>query len=332
MKKIGVIGAGAWGTALAKSFAGNGHEIMVWGRESDVVADINENARNSKFLPGISLDKSIKATDSLSKVARSDLILLVTPAQFVRSTLRSLSASLEPGKPVILCSKGLEIETGALLSQVAQEELPDNPVGVMSGPTFAIEVAKGYPSAVTMAIGDKDIGQEIVESINSQNLRIYTSDDMIGLQIGASVKNVIAIACGVAKGFELGRSTQAALMTRGLAEMARLVSAMDGKKTTLMGMCGFGDLVLTCTSEQSRNFSLGLALGQGRKIEDILKEREGKSVTEGYHTAKAVKKMADNHAVDMPISHAVYESLHEGKSLRKAMDELLERPVKSGFK
>lgn len=332
MTKIGIIGGGAWGTALGQSFAKNGHDILIWARESDVVSDINENSQNARFLPGIDLHENIKATESLADSVDCDIILLVTPAQFVRSTLKALSSNLTPGKPVIICSKGLEIETGGLLSQVAKEELDDTPIGVMSGPTFAIEVAKGFPAAMTMAIEDKDIGQDIVDSINSQNLRIYTASDMIGLQIGGAVKNVIAIACGVAKGFELGQSTQAALMTRGLAEMARLVSAMDGKKTTLMGMCGFGDLVLTCTSEQSRNFSLGFALGQGQSIEDLLKQREGKCVTEGYHTARAVRRMASNHAVDMPISMAVYESLHESKPLQQSMEELLERPVKSGFK
>lgn len=332
MQKIGIIGAGAWGTALAQVLANNENEVLVWAREADVVQDINQNNQNSSFLEGVTLNSNIQATDSLSKAAESDLILLVTPAQFVRQTLQSLGSSLTAGKPLVICSKGLEIETGALLSQVAAEEIPDTPVGVMSGPTFASEVAKGKPSAVTLAIQDKDIGQEIVDSINTKTLRIYTSEDLIGLQIGGAVKNVIAIACGVAHGMKMGESTRAALMTRGLAEMSRLVSAMDGEKKTLMGMCGIGDLVLTCYSEQSRNFTLGSQLGAGRNIDDILGERDGKCVTEGYYTAKALKKMADQHAVDMPISRSVYECLYEGKPIKEGIRDLMERPAKSMFK
>ena len=332
MHKIGIIGAGAWGTALAQVLAGNDHEILIWAREPEVVTDINENNQNSRFLPGIDLRSNIQATESLSKAAESDLILLVTPAQFLRATLQALKPSLTAGKPVVICSKGLEIETGALLSHVAEEEIPDTPVGVMSGPTFAHEIARGLPSAVTLAIEDKDIGQEIVDTINTRSFRVYTSEDLIGLQIGGAVKNVIAIACGVCQGLGMGESARAALMTRGLTEMSRLVSAMDGRKMTLMGMCGIGDLVLTCNSTQSRNFSLGEELGKGRTIDDILGERSEKCVTEGYHTAKALKKMADAHAVDMPISYAVYACLHEGKSIKKGMAELMDRPTRSKFK
>lgn len=332
MQKIGVIGAGAWGTALAQVLAGNDHEVLIWAREPDVVSDINKKNENKSFLPGVELKSNIQATESLSKAGESDLILLVTPAQFVRPTLQALKPSLTPGKPIVICSKGVEIETGALMSHIAQEEIPDTPVGVMSGPTFAGEVAKGLPAAVTLAIKDKDIGQEIVDTINTRSFRVYTSEDLIGLQIGGAVKNVIAIACGVCQGLNLGESARAALMTRGLAEMTRLVSAMDGRKMTLMGMCGIGDLVLTCHSTQSRNFSLGEELGKGRTIEDLLDERSGKCVTEGYHTAKALKKMADSHAVDMPISCTVYECLHEGKTIKKGLAELMDRPTKSKFK
>ena len=331
MQKIGIIGAGAWGTALAQVLANNDSEVLLWAREPELVSNINTDNENHLFLPGISLNPSIQATDSLSRVAESELLLLVTPAQYVRNTLKSLRPVMTPGKPLVICSKGIEIETGALLSDIAAEEVPDTAMGVMNGPTFAAEVAKGKPSAVTLAVRDKDIGQEIFESINSRSMRVYTSEDLIGVQIGGAVKNVIAIACGVAEGMKMGESTRAALMTRGLTEMSRLVSAMDGKRMTLMGMCGIGDLVLTCNSTQSRNFTLGQALGQGKSIDNIMAEREGTGVTEGYYTAKALKRMADKHAVDMPISQAVYECLHKGKPIKAGINDLLERPAKSKF-
>lgn len=331
MQKIGIVGAGAWGTALAQVLAKAEKDVTLWAREADVVKDINDHHKNSAFLPGIDLHTNIIATSSLSELADCDLFLIVTPAQFMRNTLNALASVINPHKPIVICAKGIEIDSGMMMSEIAKEELLEHPVGVLSGPTFAKEIAEGKPSAVTLAIKDKDIGQEILDNLNTRTLRIYSSNDLIGVQIGGAVKNVIAVACGVAAGMDMGESTRAALITRGLAEMSRLVSSMDGKKTTLMGMCGIGDLVLTCQSEQSRNFSLGLALGQGRALEEILDSRDGKCVTEGYHTAVALKKMADSHAVDMPISQAVYECLHEGKSIEDSIADLLDRPAKSSF-
>ena len=331
MQKIGIVGAGAWGTALAQLYCKNKYDVLLWAREEQVVHDINENHENKLFLKGHTLDTSLKATQSLSDLSDRDIVMVVTPAQYIRDTLSALRSVLKK-QPLIICSKGLEIKTGALMSQIAQEEVPDHIVGIMTGPTFASDIIKEHPSAVTLAIKDKDIGQRIIDNLNTRTLRLYPSDDLIGAQIGGAIKNVIAIACGVAHGLNMGESTRAALMTRGLAEMARLVSAMDGKKVTLMGMCGFGDLVLTCNSMQSRNFSLGVALGEGQTLDDILGARNGKCVTEGYYTAKALKKMADLHAVDMPISLAVYECLHEGKPINEGIADLLDRPVKSKFK
>ncbi len=329
MQKIGVIGAGAWGTALAQSAANAGREVIIWAREPEVVSSINQTHTNDIFLPGIPLNPSITATDSLSKVAECDILLIVTPAQFVRSTLAALKGDLVEGKPVVICSKGIEISTGLLMSHVAEEEVPEAAIAILTGPTFASEIAAGKPCAVTIATKDKDVGQEIRDALASKTFRPYTTDDLIGTQIGGAVKNVIAIACGVILGKDLGESARSALMTRGVAEMARLASAMGAQKETLMGMCGFGDMVLTCSSMQSRNFSLGYALGQGKSFDAIMEERKGKAVTEGVYTAEAMVTMAKKHAVEMPISEAVYRCVSAGDSVDELIDSLMERPLKN---
>lgn len=326
MQKISIIGGGAWGTALAQTLANAGRDVIIWAREPDLVASINENHENETYLPGIKLNQNIVATDSLTKAAESDALLICTPAQHVRSTLQSLKADIADGKPCILCSKGVEIETGYLMSQVMDEVVPGATYAVLTGPTFASEIAKGLPSAVTIACKDKDVGAEIIEAIRNKTLRTYSTEDVLGAQIGGAVKNVIAIACGAIYGKGLGESARAALVTRGLAEMSRLASAMGAKKETLMGMCGVGDMILTCSSMQSRNFSLGTALGEGKNIKDILSERN--SVTEGVHTAKALEVMARNHAVDMPISAAVHACVNEGTSIDDVIEKLMERPVR----
>lgn len=325
MQKIGIIGAGAWGTALAQSLATTGRDVTLWAREPEVVEAINNSHENTVFLPGIPLDHSIRATDSLTKTADCDTILLVTPAQYVRDTLQALKADIAEGKPVVICAKGIEIETGQLMSQVAEEEVPNATIAILSGPTFAAEIARGLPSAVTISTTDKDVAQELRDGLASRSLRPYIADDLIGAQIGGAVKNVIAIACGAIQGRKLGENARAALMTRGLAEMARLTYAMGGKKETLMGMCGIGDLVLTCSSMQSRNFSLGVLLGEGRNLKEIMLER--KSVTEGVHTAEALMVMAKNHAVDMPIAEAVYDVLSGEAKMIEVMDQMLDRPL-----
>lgn len=326
MDKIGIIGAGAWGTALAQSLAESGRDVLMWAREPEVVAAINEQHENTVFLPGIALNQSIIATESLSKIAVCDTLLVVTPAQHLRATLQSLKGDIAEGKPVVICSKGIEIATGHLLSQVAEEEVPNATITILTGPTFAEEIARGLPSAVTIAAHDKDVAQEIRDGLASKNLRPYITDDVIGAQIGGAVKNVIAIACGVLYGRKLGESAKAALLTRGLAEMGRLSAAVGAKRETLMGMCGVGDLMLTASSMQSRNFSLGVQLGEGMSIEDILGAR--KSVTEGVYTAKALVKMAEKQAVDMPICEAVNACVNEGLPIEDAINALLDRPLK----
>jgi len=325
MKKIAIIGGGAWGTALAQNLANSGHDMTIWARETEVVDSINNNHENALFLKGIKLNDSIKAVGNLNDITDCDLFLIMTPAQHVRSVLKEFKSVLAK-KPFIIGSKGIELDTGILLSDVVQELLPDAIYGFISGPTFAQEIARGLPCAVTLAMNDKELGQEIVQLIGSRTLRTYYSDDMIGVQIGGAVKNVIAIACGVVEGQKLGENARCALVTRGLAEMARLASALGAKKETLMGMSGIGDLMLTCSSMQSRNFSLGFALGEGKSLQEILEQRI--SVTEGVHTANALNTMASNNAVDMPISKAVHAFLSEETKIEEIFQNLLDRPLR----
>lgn len=326
MQTIGVIGAGSWGTALAQCYAGAGHKVLIWAREEDVVKAINEKHENTVFLPDIKLHKDLRATTDISAVIKCDIILLVTPAQYLRATLQNIKDQIPEGKPLVICSKGIEIATGKLMSQVAAEDVPHAFISVLTGPTFAADIARDLPSAVTIAGKDKDRIKVLAEQLAARNLRPYVSDDLIGTQIGGAVKNVIAIAAGILEGQKLGESARAALITRGLAEMARLTSAMGGKKETLMGMCGIGDLMLTCNSMESRNFSFGVLIGQGKTMQEILLER--RSVTEGVHTAEALMKMAHSYAVEMPIAEAVYQCLHDNSPVEDVIDAMLERPVR----
>ncbi|HPD83773.1 MAG: NAD(P)H-dependent glycerol-3-phosphate dehydrogenase [Alphaproteobacteria bacterium] len=325
MSKIAIIGAGAWGTALAQSLANSGKNVVMWALENEVIESINHHHENKLYLKDIRLNEMIKATHNLDDIKDSDVFLITTPAQHVRATLVKMKDILL-AKPFIICAKGIEIETGMLLSDVANEVIPNAQVGVLTGPTFAGEIARGLPCAVTLAIKNKDLGEKIVGLIGSRTLRTYLTDDVVGAQIGGAVKNVIAIASGVVQGRGMGESARCALITRGLTEMARLAKALGAQKSTLMGMCGVGDLMLTASSMQSRNFSLGVALGKGNTLEEILGERI--AVTEGVHTAKALKVMSKNHAVDMPISKAVNAFLNEGAQIEDIVEQLLDRPLR----
>ena len=326
MTKIGVIGAGAWGTALAHTLANEGKEVTLWARTPEIVATIEAMQENDKYLPGIRLNDTLKTTESLTKAANADVLLIVTPAQHIRKTLEALKADAGNGKPVVICSKGIELESGLLMSQVAKEVLPNGKIAIMTGPTFAHEIAKGHPSAMTLAMQDKELGQELSEEIGARTLRLYYSDDVIGTQIGGAVKNVIAIACGAVIGRGLGESSRAALVTRGLAEMGRLAFAMGAQKETLMGMCGVGDMILTCSSMQSRNYSFGIEIGKGKSPQEILETRS--AVTEGFYTSKALMTLAKKNAVDMPICESVYECLNEGLDFKDAIEKMLDRPVR----
>jgi glycerol-3-phosphate dehydrogenase (NAD(P)+) len=326
MQSIGIIGGGAWGTALGLVALRAGRAPLLWAREPEVVAAINSGHENPLFLPRVALDPRLRATGETAEVAANDLLLLAVPAQHLRAAATALAPHLKPGTPVVICAKGIEARTGALLSEVVRETLPQAPVALLSGPTFAAEVAAGFPTAITLAASDAALGQRLVQSLGSRAFRPYYTDDVPGAQIGGAVKNVIAIACGIVVGRKLGDNARAALITRGLAEMARLALAKGGRAETLMGLSGLGDLALTCTSLQSRNCSLGVALGEGKRLEDILAAR--RSVAEGVSSASAAAALAQRLGIDMPIVAAVDAILHRGGAIDGAIEALLSRPFR----
>ena len=326
MKRIGIIGAGAWGTALALVSRRAGLEVRLQALEPEVADAVNDSRENTLYLPGVALDPEIHATTDPAEAARdADALLLATPAQFVRSVLQGLAKDLQPGLPVVICAKGIEQETSALMSEVAADVLPETPVAILSGPTFAAEVAADFPTAVTLATADEALGIQLSEALGNPRFRIYRSDDPIGAQIGGAVKNVLAIGCGIVDGCGLGDNAKAALITRGLAEIVRLGLAKGARAETLMGLSGIGDLTLTCNAMQSRNYSLGVALGQGRALDDILKERT--SVAEGVFSAASVTGLARRLDIDMPISLAVDGILNHFADINATIEGLLSRPV-----
>jgi glycerol-3-phosphate dehydrogenase (NAD(P)+) len=318
---FGVIGAGAWGTALASTLAGNG-PVTLWAREAEVAASINAARENRLFLPGITLPRGITATNDLADPAGCAIILLVVPAQHLRSVLTA--AAIPPETPLVLCAKGIEAGSHDLMVEVAQALVP-NPVAILSGPSFASEVARGLPCAITLACGDPALGEALVEAMAQPHFRLYQSDDVIGAEIGGAVKNVLAIACGVVEGASLGLNARAALIARGFAEMTRFGVARGARVETLAGLSGLGDLVLTCSSENSRNFRLGVGLGQGRPIAELL---AGPAVAEGAATAPVLVEAARAAAVEMPISEAV-AALLAGAPVDDTITDLLARPLKA---
>ena len=326
-KTAGVIGAGAWGTALAQVAAGAGLDVLLQAREPEVVESIRARRINEAFLPGITLDDRVSVTSDLADLGACDLILAVPPAQHMRSTLAAFAAYHRPGVPVVLCSKGIERGTLKLMTEVLAETLPAAPAAVLSGPSFAGEVARGLPSAVTLACADAALGEALMETLSAPAFRPYLAHDLIGAEVGGAIKNVLAIACGISEGRGLGRSAHAALITRGFAEMTRIGVALGGQAETVAGLCGLGDLVLTCSSPQSRNMSLGLALGQGQTVEQALAGK--RSVAEGYESAPAVRELAAKMGVDMPISLAVAALLAGETTVQGMIDALLSRPLKA---
>lgn len=322
---FGVVGAGAWGTALAQALRRSGRTVTLWARDAAVAHTINARHENPVYLPEVPLDHSLQATGALADLAACQAILLVTPAQHLRAVLQQLPPLPAP-TPLIICAKGVERGSLALLSAVVQAECPTHPVAVLSGPTFAREVARGLPTAVTLAIADQQLGRALAAALGNRSLRPYLTDDVVGTQIGGAIKNVLAVACGIVEGKGLGDNGRAALITRGLSEMARLGAALGGRAETLMGLSGLGDLVLTCTGSQSRNMTLGYALGQGQQLAAILAAR--KSVAEGVTTAAAAVALAAQHQVDMPICTAVHRILDEGAAIDAEITGLLTRPLK----
>ena len=324
---ISVIGGGAWGTALAAMAARAGRNVLLWAREDDVVTSINETHENKDFLSGISLPETLKATGDLGQAAAADVILMVVPAQFVRSVALELMPHITESTPIILCAKGIEQSSGKLMNEVMKEVMPKTPLLVLSGPTFAREVALGMPSAVTIASKYQQIAQNVSETLGQTTFRPYLSRDVVGAEVGGAVKNVLAVACGIVAGLELGENARAALITRGLAEMVRFGETFGAKRETMMGLCGLGDLILTCSSSQSRNMSLGMALGQGKTVEEIMSGRI--SVAEGYHTAGILAEIAERENIEMPIAGAVNKILHKGGNVKKIVQNLMKRPYVS---
>lgn len=326
MGKIAVIGAGSFGTAMACVARRAGQEVVLWAREPEVAATINAGKGNPLFLPDIPIDSGISATTDLAvAVHDADAVLLVVPSQFFRAVAKRMQPLLRPGIPVVSCAKGIERGTCALMPEILAETLPEARIAVLAGPSFAREVAAGLPIGVTLACADGALAERLARSLGTRTFRVYTTDDPISATIGGALKNVLAIACGIAIGRKLGSGTRALLITRGLYEMALLARAKDGNPANLMGLAGIGDLVLTCTGLESRNTSLGVALGEGRKLADILAER--RAVTEGVASAEPVAELGRRLGIDLAIPSVVDRVLHRGVDIDKGMAELLAHPT-----
>jgi len=322
--KLGVLGGGAWGTALAQVAAADGRETLLWAREPEVVESINRAHENAMFLPGVTLSPAIRATADLIDLAGCDALLVVTPAQHMRAVLEA--APTGP-RALILCSKGIEERSGALLHDVARQARPDAEIAVLSGPSFADEVARALPTAVTLAAEEPQLREKLRKALARPNFRIYVSDDVAGAEIGGAVKNVLAIACGVVEGKGLGQNARAALIGRGFAEMTRFGIALGARRETLAGLSGLGDLVLTCSSTSSRNYSLGLGLGQGRSACDLLADR--RTVAEGAFTAPVLARLARDKGIDMPIVAAVDALISGRANVDQVLEQLLARPPRA---
>ena len=323
---ISIIGAGAWGTALAEVISRQGNQVNLWAREDDVVKSINTLNENTLYLPNVKLSELIVAQNNLDNVINCDLLLMVTPSQFMRSVLEEIKDNLNDSIPVVLCSKGIETKTLSLMNEITESIIPKNPLAILSGPSFAIDVVNNKPTAVTLACKDLSIGKNIADSISLPTFRPYLSEDVVGAQIGGATKNVIAIAAGVVEGQNLGDSARAATIARGFSEINRLAVALGGQEETLSGLSGMGDLLLTCNSITSRNFSLGIKLGKGFSVEEATDGLS--SIAEGMYSAKAIDKLSKKLGVEMPITNAVNDLIERKRSLDEIIDDLLSRPIR----
>ena len=328
LNNIAIIGAGAWGTTLAQILSEVGRSVVLYVHEPELADSINKNHQNALYLPDVSLNKNIRATSVLSEATKdADIILLVTPTQFVRDVLIKLKSHLPKGVPLVNCAKGIEMSTGMLLSEVAAEVVPESPYAVLSGPTFAVEVVRGLPTAATFAtVASEQEARLWAQMISGKLFRLYISSDPVGAEISGAIKNVIAIACGIVEGKGLGQNAKASVMTRGMAEIRRFGMEKGAEADTFLGLSGLGDLTLTCNSMTSRNYSLGFELGQGRKFADILAERN--TVAEGVTTARAVAAHANELGVEMPISSAIDKILHQDADINAVILSLLSRDMK----
>ena len=323
---ISIIGAGAWGTALAEVISRQGNQVNLWAREDDVVKSINTLNENTLYLPNVKLSELIIAQNNLDNMINCDLLLMVTPSQFMRSVLEEIKDNLNDSIPVVLCSKGIETKTLSLMNEITESIIPKNPLAILSGPSFAIDVVNNKPTAVTLACKDLSIGKNIADSISLPTFRPYLSEDVVGAQIGGATKNVIAIAAGVVEGQNLGDSARAATIARGFSEINRLAVALGGQEETLSGLSGMGDLLLTCNSITSRNFSLGIKLGKGLSAEEATDGLS--SIAEGMYSAKAIDKLSKKLGVEMPITNAVNDLIERKRSLDEIIDDLLSRPIR----
>ncbi|MFO0724123.1 MAG: NAD(P)H-dependent glycerol-3-phosphate dehydrogenase [Myxococcota bacterium] len=327
MKRTAVLGSGSWGTALAKHAADIGHEVVLWGRRPEQAEAINAKHENTQYLPGIPLPPNLRASASLKEtLGNAELVLSVVPSHTKREVWKEAGAYLPKGVPVMSASKGIENETLDLMSDVLHEVLPDVPLAFLAGPSFAKEVALHAPTAVVLASKDRELAKGLQKEISSDWLRTYVSDDVVGLELGGALKNVIAIACGIADGLGFGHNTRAALITRGLAEITRMAVKLGGDPLTLAGLGGIGDLVLTCTGDLSRNRRVGIGLGQGKKLEQILTEMG--QVAEGVRTARSARDLAQREGIEMPITNEMFAILYEGKSPKTSVIDLMRRDLK----
>jgi glycerol-3-phosphate dehydrogenase (NAD(P)+) len=328
---VAVLGSGSWGTALASLIARNGHPTVIWGRAADQIASINEKHENTRYLPGIPLPENLRATGDLGEaVSGADLVLVVTPSHAFAETLRALAPFRRPNAGVAWATKGFEPGSGRFLHEVAAEVLGDDvPLAVVTGPSFAKEVAQGLPTAVTVHSDNDDFTLEVAEALHGPTFRAYTGNDMLGAELGGAMKNVLAVATGVADGMDLGLNARAGLITRGLNEMLRLNVALGGRAETLMGLAGLGDLVLTCTGDLSRNRRLGLALGRGQSIKEAVAAIG--QVVESMQTADEVMRLGERHGLDLPISDLVHRVLHEEMTPIEGLRMLLSREQKPEY-
>ena len=334
MSRIAVIGAGAWGTALAIALGRKGaHTIRLWANEPEVVESIARRRVNEQFLPGFEVPLSVEGTHDLNAALDGvEIVVSVMPSQYCRALFERMAPVLTPQTILVSCTKGLEngtlLRMSELISDVMRQQRFTPRVGALSGPSFAKEVARGDPTAVTIASSDSELARAVQHAFNSSRFRVYTNDDVIGVELGGALKNIIAIAAGVCDGLGLGHNSVAALITRGLAEIARLVMACGGRLDTMAGLAGLGDLVLTCTGDLSRNRSVGVELGKGRKLSDIIAGMHG-AVAEGVFTTKAAVGLARKKHVEMPITEQMFAILEQGKSPQQAIEELMTRAARS---
>jgi glycerol-3-phosphate dehydrogenase (NAD(P)+) len=322
-----VIGGGAWGTALADLLGRNGHEVWLWAREHDVVERVNTTRENPRFLPGVPLHDTIRATSDMSAaLAGAEQVYYVAPSHVLRDVVRCAAGSVPGHATLVVATKGIERETLALMTEVVESEAPERAVVAISGPSFAVEVARRQPTALVAASRTKSAAESVQRALSSGSFRVYTNDDVIGVELCGALKNVMAIATGIAEGLDLGLNSRAALITRGLAEMTRLGVTLGAQPTTFAGLAGLGDLVLTCTGALSRNRAVGLEVGRGRTLDEALAGRD--SVAEGVLNAQSARALAERAHVDMPIVRAVHRVLFEGHSARASIGELMSRELR----